>query len=191
MLSLLNYDRHGPWRARALLTTLGVLVFCLLAPWYSRAGTTGKAATAQAIEAAFLYRFLFYVDWPEPALGGPDDTIKVCVLGEDPFGELLTPIESKTVDGRPLALRRFRRLQEARDCHLLFIGRSELDRLDEVFADLEGRPVLTVSDGERFVERGGMIGFVVKRGRVRFEINREAADRAGLRLSSHLLRVAR
>jgi len=155
MSSLSNKDRHPAGRGRALLTALAVSVLCLLAPWVSGAAVNGKAATAQAIQAAFLYRFLFYVEWPESTLEGPDDPVEVCVLGEDPFGELLSPMEPKTVDGRPLAVRRLSRTQEARECHMVFVGRSELGRVEEVFADLEGSAVLTVSDDARFVERGG------------------------------------
>jgi len=75
-------------------------------------------------------------------------------------------------------------------CDILFISRSAGDRPEEILARLKNRPILTVSDAERFVERGGMIRFVTDRSRIRLQINPEAAEAAHLTISSKLLRVA-
>jgi hypothetical protein len=41
-----------------------------------------------------------------------------------------------------------------------------------------------------FTSNGGMIQFVLKENKVRFEVNLTAAEKAGLTLSSQLLKVA-
>ncbi|HEX4629216.1 MAG TPA: YfiR family protein, partial [Gemmatimonadales bacterium] len=75
-------------------------------------------------------------------------------------------------------------------CHLLFISQSEADRVEEILASLKSRPILTVSDGDDFAERGGMIHFVTEKNRIRLKINLQAVQHANLTLSSKLLRVA-
>jgi hypothetical protein len=81
-------------------------------------------------------------------------------------------------------------VEDIKECHVLFISRSETSKLDEILARLEGRNILTVSEAETFVESGGMIGFVVEKNKIRFKINTEAARRMNLTLSSKLLRLA-
>ena len=75
-------------------------------------------------------------------------------------------------------------------CHLVFVSSAETKRLRKVLDVLEGRSVLTVGEMDRFADRGGMINFVIDEETVRFEINLEAAEGAGLKVSSQLLKVA-
>ena len=63
--------------------------------------------------------------------------------------------------------------------------------MSATLAALGTAPVLTVSDIPDFVKRGGMVQFVLDGNHVRFEINIAAAQRAGLTLSSELLKIAR
>jgi hypothetical protein len=60
-----------------------------------------------------------------------------------------------------------------------------------VFDRLRGASVLTVGDHDDFATTGGVIHFTRENYRVRFEINVRAAERAGLRISSKLLQLAR
>ncbi len=143
------------------------------------------------MKAAFLYHFVEFVDWP-PASLRPRASVTIGVLGKDPFGEVLDKaILQKVVAGRSLTIRRFPNVESLSPCTILFISSSEMPRLPEILARLEGSPVLTVGEADRFARRGGMIGFFFEDDRVRLEINRTAAEGAGLRVSSKLLAVAR
>jgi len=70
------------------------------------------------------------------------------------------------------------------------VNESEKDRLDKIFKALQGHPVLTVSDMERFPDKGGMIQLFMQKRKVRFAIDPETAAQAGLKISSHLLKLA-
>jgi hypothetical protein len=143
------------------------------------------------VKAAFLYHFLEFVEWPS-ASPLPSATVTIGVLGKDPFGDVLDQaVLDKVVAGRTLAIRRFANVDALEPCEILFISSSEMPKLPEILARLEGAPVLTVGDADRFARRGGMIGFFFEDDRLRLEVNRSAADRAGLRVSSKLLAVAR
>jgi hypothetical protein len=141
------------------------------------------------VKAIFLYRFAKFIEWPEPSSPGP---ICIGILGHDPFGDTLDEVvKGKSVNGRPFAIKRFSPGQQARDCHILFISSSEGKRLRSVLNELQGGGVLTVSETRGFCQTGGVINFELVDDSVRLEINVDAAERAGLRMSSRLLGVAR
>jgi uncharacterized protein DUF4154 len=152
------------------------------------------APTAEyRIKAAFLFNFVHFVEWPPGAFTSGDAPLVICIVGSDPFGNVLDQtIEGESIDNRRLVVRRSQRPEDLQTCHLLFLSRSEMGRLNEVFEALgSSRPVLTVSDIDGFVRRGGTIGFFLSRNRVRFEISLKNAQRRGLKLSSQLLSLGR
>ena len=141
------------------------------------------------VKAAFLYNFAKFVKWP--ADGGPGKTFVVAVLGEDPFGAVLDrTFAGKTLAERPVEVRRLAVADESADVQLLFVSASERARLPQVLKALEGRSVLTVGELDRFDEKGGMIAFRVRDDVVRFDVNLAELERARLKMSSQLLRLA-
>jgi len=143
------------------------------------------------VKAAFLFNFAKFVQWPASAVPPGASPIVIGVLGENPFhGDLQRTIENKKVDDHPLVARDLHSASEAAHCHILFICASEAGRLPEILDQLQGKSVLTVADMDHFTESGGMIRFVLRESRVRFEINNEAARRAKLKISSKLLALA-
>ena len=142
------------------------------------------------LKAVFLYNFVTFVDWPKGAL--PDgQPFVIGVLGEDPFGAALDEVvEGEKFRNLPLQVRRCRTIEEARSCQIVFISSSEAARLPAILAELRGRPVLTVADTPKFLEAGGIIAFSTE-ARVQLNVNAAAARRAGLAISSKLLRVAK
>jgi len=130
-------------------------------------------------------------DWPVQAFPHSSSPIVIGVLGSDPFGAALDDVvRGEMVKGRPLVVRRFQRIEELTDCHILFVSRSERARLEPIVQTLKGRSILTVSDLEGFAGDGGVIGFVLVDNKIRLRVNLEAARDAGLTLSSKLLRPA-
>lgn len=161
----------------------------------------GPAAATSALEyrvkAAYLYNFLLFVSWPEAKAVAADsdtgtslDPIRVCLFGADPFGAALDPIARRKVHERPILLQRLADGQDPSACHLLFVSPSERERWPGLVATLRRHHILSVSDMAGFASRGGIIGLVLKDGKVRLEINRAAAQAAGLRLSAKLLEIA-
>ena len=143
------------------------------------------------VKAAYLFSFGRFVEWPPSAHPNADSRFQVCVLGGDPFGNLLDQTAAgAAVKNLPVAARRIARVEDGAACHVVFITDSDEARLARTLTTLRGSSALTVSDSPRFAERGGMIEFVVEASRVGFIVNLAAAEDAGLELSSDLLRVA-
>lgn len=147
------------------------------------------------LKAAFVYNLARMVNWPPEHLDDTDNTLLLCVFGEDQFGAALDTIRHKKVRGHPLDIRYYPQLEDDTDissCHLAFIHASETERLDELLLYLADYPILTVSDIEQFAERGGMVTLATGADqRIRLEINRHAAQQANLRISARLLALAR
>jgi hypothetical protein len=142
-----------------------------------------------AIKAAFLYNFAKFVEWPKESFENPKNVL-LCVLGKNPFGSALHKMQGKEIQGRKLKVTQTERAEDIGKYHIVFVGRSEKDDVAEILANLKGHSVLTVGDMEGFAHQGGMINFIMKQRKVRFEINADAAEQAGLKISSKLLKLA-
>jgi hypothetical protein len=172
---------------RRVLWVLGAVVLCL-------SGVSAQSPTADEyqVKATFLYNFAKFVEWRPSSFPDASAPLRICVFGQDPFGQELRDITSeKTVNGRRLQVDQVVDLQLARTCHILFIASSEKAQLKRIFENLRGTDVLTVGDTKGFAELGGIINFVLENDRVHFEVNRKAAEQAGLQISSKLLSVAK
>jgi uncharacterized protein DUF4154 len=145
--------------------------------------------TEYQVKAAYLYNFGKFVRWPASASGASVFTI--CLLGNDPFsGVLESTVAGESISGKPLVLRRIARADQSAGCQILYISSSEDAHLKRILSTLPPQGILTVSDMPEFTERGGMMQFVMQGERVRFQVNLVAAQRAGLNMSSELLKVA-
>jgi hypothetical protein len=142
------------------------------------------------IKAAYLLNFARYMEWPAMRLpaGAP---LRLCVLGRDPFGGALGSLDGRQVHGHEVRVRLVDSVEQATECHIVFVSDSEERRMGLILRGLALRGVLTVSDIEGFAEAGGCIGLVTEDERVRFDINQASLQRDSLRASSQLLRLGR
>jgi hypothetical protein len=158
--------------------------------------TTGEPASIakERIKAAFLYKFAGYVEWPASAFGDAASPLVIGVAGSRAVAEgLEQAVAGKRLGERGLRVRRLASGERRCDgCHVLFIGPDvDRERAAELLGAAQGKPLLTVTDGEGEHPAGSIIHFVVAENRVRFDISREDESRQGLRLASPLLSVAR
>jgi hypothetical protein len=164
---------------RACLVAIGLIVAS------TTAFVQGDHSLEYQVKAAYLYNFVKYVQWPARAASGP---ISICIAGRTPLAAALTEtIRGESVDNRTLAARTITEPDAA--CSVLFVA-------DGVAAEpylraVRGTPTLTVGESTDFLRQGGMIAFVLEDGKVRFDINIQAPERADLKISSRVLRLAR
>ena len=167
----------------------------LLLVWLSCTFASANAQTGTQheyeLKAGVLYHIIEYVEWPAGSLPDNQPVIQIGLLGQIPFPEALEVLDGKTIQGHKLVVKRLTDLSAAADCQVLFIGASEKSRLSEIMAEVKSRPILTVGEVESFAERGGVVNLVSGQNRIVMEINREAAGRARLSISSQLLKLAR
>jgi hypothetical protein len=168
---------------------MATLLLTIIVPAGALESVEPPRPTEYDVKAAFLYNFAKFVKWPEDDYG---PTFVVAVLGEDPFGEILDKtFAGKTILDKKVEVRRISALESPARIRILFVGSSERLRLAQVLKALDGSSVLTVSEMEGFTERGGMIAFRLGGDVVRFDINLGEVERARLKMSSQLIRLAR
>ncbi|MEJ1972225.1 MAG: YfiR/HmsC family protein [Lacunisphaera sp.] len=143
------------------------------------------------VKAVFLFNFAQFVDWPDQTFSDAGAPLVIGVLGDDPFGAYLDElVRNEKIGKHPLAVRRFGRVQDITECHILFVSRAEAGQFDRIAAELKDRSLLTVGDTDSFKPHGGMVRFVMENGKIRLRINVESAKACGLTISSKLLRWA-
>jgi hypothetical protein len=144
------------------------------------------------LKAAFLFNFTKFVEWDKGSFSSPDAALVIGVLGSTAFGnEVERAVDGRKVNGRALVVRKLRSATESRSVHLLFISAEEDGTVSGIINSVRGAPVLTVGESPVFSRAGGAITFVIEGGKVRFDINTTAAERASVRISSQLQKLAR
>lgn len=175
-----------PLTQRIILLLLSLVLICK-APAYAQDYTQ-----EYKVKAVYLYNFTKFVSWPENTRAEASQTINICILGKNPFSSLLEPVTHMKSQDKSLTVEGIDDLHalEKKNCQILFISGSEKDTIADLLKKTDRRPILTVSDIDGFAQHNGMIGFVVKDGKVRLEINLSAARQAGLKISAKLLEIA-
>lgn len=158
----------------AVVAKIGLL-FCL-----GFGVAQGNETLEFKIKAAYLYNFTKFITWPQTSI----PTFNICVVGDDPFQDLLDSLESKTVQDKPIRVFRFASAKQAKDCQIVYLDKTE--------SSLAPRAVgsLTVSSQSLFAESGGMIGFALEDDKIKLHINLKAMKQGGLSISAKLIEVA-
>ena len=168
----------------------------LLAGFAWAASVCSPAAPAQPedenrVKAAFLLRFAQFVEWPRDAFPQPSTPLVIGIIGAPAIAsELAQMAAGRAAQDRPVVVRALKGNDDPGQIHMLFFGAEEKARLAQHVGVTRRSPVLVVTESPNALDQGSMINFVVLERRVRFEIALEAAEKAGLVLSSRLLAVA-
>lgn len=152
--------------------------------------TSAQARNEYEVKAAFLYNFAKFAEWPPEAFSSEAGVLKICVLGQDPFGGYFDRlIAGKTINNRKLELEHISDIDHAKRCQILYVPSTEKQQ-KQILQSLMGERVLTVGDSGGFAQSGGVINFLLQDSRVRFDINVDAVSRSGVKLSAKLLSLA-
>lgn len=179
-------------RIPAAARSLALLAFAALAlaadP--SPAGAQ-EVAGEYDLKAAFLVNFARLVEWPPGTFAAADEPLVIGVLADPEVGEIVDRRASGArVGDRSVRVEQIESPGDAGSCHLVFLPRSHRNLTPALVAATRGAPVLPVGESDGFAREGGLIGFFTRERKVRFEINRVAAESAGFRISSRLLDLA-
>ncbi len=142
------------------------------------------------IKAAYLYNFSKFTDWPDKIAFAEQKSFSICILGEDPFGSVITPIENKKVHKQPIKLLYFSQLDtDVGQCKIVFIAETNVSDVQSILLALSDTNILTVGESSNFATSGGMIGFVIQDGHVQLQINKQVAKNAQLKFDPRLLKL--
>ncbi len=183
----MGYRQSNSSRMLFLITALVVMV-CITVTNVQK----GYANTQEYdVKAAFLFNFVKFVDWPEDVFQSSTSPFIISILGTDSFGKALDSFKGKTINGRNLVIKRADSLNELERSHVIFICASERENLSQILGTAEKWHALTVGDTKGFIQSGGIINLVIIDGKIGFEINVAAAEKADLKISSKLLKLVK
>ena len=195
-----RHDRGAGWRRR-----FGVRIdsrrirgisFFLLACWLglnaSPEALSNAASVEYPVKLAVLYNFTKFIEWPADSFRDPKAPLAICIVGRDPFSpDLEGDLRTRAAGGHPVEVRTLRPTDTLSVCHMVFIPITENYQADKIVKGLEGSSTLTVGESEGFAVLGGIINLTVEGNTLHFEVNRLAAERARLKISSKLLKMAK
>lgn len=157
--------------------------FCLPTPY---ALAQVESAIEYQVKVAFIYNFIAFTHWPEI----PEQTIYLCIYGDDHFGSEIDKLEGKTVHGLRLKIERTDNPDKLKACQVIFFSKALGDRLLNVLNKLEGLPILTLADNPDAIAQGVVINMQLAQEKIVFEINLNVARKSGLDINSRLLQLA-
>jgi len=183
--SRLESCRFGP-----VLLALSLLT--VFSPGKPMAHAEPPVSKEYQVKAAFLYNFTKFVDWPPKKFAHAQAPIVIGVLGKNPFGTALVEmLKDRKVNGREIEFKPIDSVAEIRGLHVLFVTAGEASRFTGLEPALRENSVLGVGESESFLSHGGAIIFALEGDKLRFEINMTSAERADVKISSQLQKLAR
>ena len=199
LFELIKINARSAGRCSLLLLLMSLMFCAFLTSPCNAAQPKVKQATEYEIKAAYIYNFVLFVQWPEPNTppqpADKSETFTIGIIGKDPFGNSFKDVEGKLVryKKKKLLIKRYGdygKNIDFKNCQILFISSSEKENLKTILAQVKGKPILTIAESSDFLNLGGMVRFVEKQKKIRWEINQTPVKRANLKFNSQLLRNA-
>jgi hypothetical protein len=173
-------------RTRRLSALL--LVLAALLPGQSHAQ---GVSLEYAVKATYLYKFAPFIGWPAGAFADAAAPVSICIVGNDPFGPIADrAVAGQTIDDRRIQIHRLPVVEGDPGCQVMYIGGSPEQSVGAALDLLKGRPTLTITDSARDSQAKGMVHFILRDNKVRFEIDDQAAADSGIVISSKVLSLA-
>ena len=188
----LTHPPHARTGGTLTVAVCAIVLLCLFERVHHQAVAQTPVSDDKKVKAVFLSKFPSFVTWPESAFSENRTHIEIGVLGGGPINNHLEEaIRGEVIKDRTMRIRNVSTLEEATRCHILFFTEENSARFEPFLAMLQRVPVLTVGESEGFTKRGGILNFKTVDGRIRLEVNPDAAATAHLKISSKLLSVSK
>lgn len=178
--------------------------------WILPAEGQTTASHEYKVKSVFIYRFINFVEgWKFETKGNEDsnEAITIGIMGEDPFEDAFEPLKDRHIKGRKVTIKYFNGFSEQKSlegksatypdlddikgCDVIFVCPSEKNHIDNILNPIRNESILTIADTQGFLEKGGIINFIIDKNKVKFDINTAGAKRAKLTLRAKLLRLAK
>jgi hypothetical protein len=181
-----------PWRR---FFRIFLLLFSLLLVWTAARSAFAQSpfdgASEERVKAAYLYKLPNYVEWPALSFARNDSPYVIGIVEADAIANELIKISGgRRINNRPVLVRKLRSGDAPEGVHLLFVGRAERGRIEQIAKSVQSQPILIVTETEGALGQGSMINFVKTDDRIRIEVSLDTAEKSGLKLSSRLLAIA-
>jgi hypothetical protein len=163
-----------------------IVSLALLCPQRAESAAPGE----HQIKAAMVYNMMRFIDWPDSPFLGNEETLDICFVSKGSMSSAIEALTGKQVKGKTIAVRQVGKQGSFSGCFVLLLSDTERSAAASILDMTRSAPVMTVGDSRGFAASGGVFGFMILDGKVRFEINLAAAQRHRIRISAQLLKLA-
>jgi len=180
------YRAMNPIRTKHRIAR-GLAIVLLLVNGHVVADTAAEVA----VKAAVVHKIAKFVSWPETAFESDESPIRFCVVDHHSMFDALLKFDDRPIHGRPVrVLHMPEPVNIASRCDVLYLSPHEDQAAADWLRSVAGSPILTVSETGRPGADDSIVRVAIRRDKVRFAINTDASDRAGLSISAQLLQLA-
>jgi hypothetical protein len=157
-----------------------------------KAQSRNQESEEYPVKLAFLYNFTKFVEWPPRSYGEAGSPLTICIVGDDPFSpDLEGELQTREVRGHPVKIKKLKPDADLNACQIVFVPLTAETHAISIVMRLKRSNTLTIGETEGFAMLGGIINLTIEENKLHFEVNPIAADRAGLKISSKLLSLAK
>ena len=175
---------------RRISVGIWVILFCLTVGLPATVSGEPLAGSEYKVKLGFIYHFIRFTQWPEESFPSPESPINFCIASTNAAVDILFSLQDKVVKGRKIEVRKYAVDEDIETCQILFIASDDEKFVLPTLSIAQGRHILSIGEIKDFTRMGGVINFFVARDQLRFEVNLNAAESAGLKFSSQLLMSA-
>jgi hypothetical protein len=163
------------------IVTIGMIIGLFL--------TNSVYAQKTKFQSIFIYNFSKYIKWPDDFNQGK---FVIGVLGDSDLLEDLKAMAAakKETNGLEIDIISYTSFQGISECNLLFITAKFCKEIGQISSTLSDTPTLIVTDKKGMAQEGAVINFVEEGSKIKFELNKAAANKLGLVISSSLANLA-
>jgi hypothetical protein len=153
-----------------------------------RPAEAGNDEQEYVLKAAFLYRFTDYIDWGS---SNPTSDFTIAILGKSGITPPLIEIaKAKKVQGKRIIIKEYDAVDDISSCQIVFVSANYKPGIETAISRLANKPALIITEEPDACEKGAHINFLISDNKLKFEININATETAGLKISSQLLEHA-
>lgn len=153
--------------------------------------STEQPVTETSVKAAFLYRFLSYVEWPAGAFVSADAPYIIAVIGASNMAEELKRlVAGRTAGARPIEVQQLGVNDSLSHVHVLYVGDLPSPQYEQVLGGAQQHAILSVTDKKEWRQSRSVIQFKPLGNRVSFDVALDIAEKSQLKISSRMLSVA-
>ena len=185
----ISAHRRKPVMKSLSFKAVCILCLSLMGGLFLNAGVTQEKKFPEAtIKAAYIYNLVNFVEWPID-----DMLLNICIYGNTKYYEsAFSSMSALSKTGKVLKIKYMDVdiLMDKEICQVVFISHVAVNSTQKILSQVKDSPSLTIGESDKFLEKGGMINFIHKANKIRFEINIKAYEKAELRISSKVLRIA-
>ncbi len=147
-------------------------------------------ASEYKLKAAYIYNIAKFVQWPEKTFSTAEAPLHIGIYGDDPFGLYIDALKSKKIRKRPLRITRVNNLENINQFQIIYISKSESSNMKKIKKKLDKKAILSISDMDDFISKGGIIQLHTIKNRIKMIINMRIATNNHLQFSAKLLEIA-